>query len=152
SVHPAFSVDAALDRKSGRPKNPCVPGEHACWSPHSGMPTIAPMEIPADSRSRTLPMTVPPRKDLMKLLSAALAGSLLLTSTTLCLAADWPQWRGPNRDGKSSETGTIQNLEQTPPKLLWMVEGMGRGYASVAIVDGRLYTTGNGDRGQKVVC
>jgi outer membrane protein assembly factor BamB len=109
------------------------------------------MEIPADSRSRTLPMSVPPRKDLMKLLATALTTSLLLTAT-LCPAADWPQWRGPNRDGKSTETGTIQNLERTPPKLLWMVDGMGRGYASVAVVDGRLYTTGNGDRGQKVVC
>lgn len=88
----------------------------------------------------------------MKLLAAALTASLLLTSTNLTLAADWPQWRGPNRDGKSSETGTIQNLDQTPPKLVWMVEGMGRGYASVAIVDGRLYTTGNGSEGQKVVC
>jgi outer membrane protein assembly factor BamB len=110
------------------------------------------MELLADSRSRTLPMTVPPRKDLMKLLAPALITSLLLTTITLCPADDWPQWRGPNRDGKSSETGTIQNLEKTPPELLWMVEGMGRGYASVAVVDGRLYTTGNGNEGQKVVC
>jgi outer membrane protein assembly factor BamB len=67
-------------------------------------------------------------------------------------AADWPQWRGPDRDGKAHETGTLQHLEKTPPKLLWMVDGTGRGYASVAVVNGRLYTTGNGREGQKVVC
>jgi outer membrane protein assembly factor BamB len=33
-----------------------------------------------------------------------------------------------------------------------MVEGMGRGYASLSVVDGRLYTTGNFDDGQSVVC
>lgn len=67
-------------------------------------------------------------------------------------AADWPQWRGPARDGKSPETGLNQNLDRTPPKLLWMVDGMGEGYASVAVVDGKLYSTGNGEQGQKVVC
>jgi len=66
-------------------------------------------------------------------------------------AADWPQWRGPNRDGRSSETGLIRNWDQQPPKLEWMVEGMGRGYASLSAVDGRLYTTGNFDDGQSVV-
>jgi len=78
--------------------------------------------------------------------------SLCILSASTLSAADWPQWRGPGRDGKSSETSTIQNLEQTPPRLLWMVDGMGKGYASVSIVDGRLYTTGNGADGQQVVC
>ena len=82
--------------------------------------------------------------------TAALSVMILIPSVVS--AVDWPQWRGPERDGKSPENGMIQNLEQTPPKLLWMVEGMGKGYASVAIVDGRLYTTGNGEDGQKVVC
>ncbi|PQO31009.1 polyvinylalcohol dehydrogenase [Bremerella cremea] len=65
---------------------------------------------------------------------------------------DWPQWRGPNRDGKSSETGLLASWEEKKPKLLWMGEGLGQGYASVSIVGDKLYTTGNFDDGQAVVC
>lgn len=75
----------------------------------------------------------------------------LLLLTAVASAADWPQWRGPNRDGCSQETGLIRDWSQTPPKLEWMIDGMGRGYASVSVVDGRLYTTGNFDGGQGVV-
>lgn len=76
----------------------------------------------------------------------------LLATTWLPLAAeDWPQWRGPARDGKSTETGVIKNWETHPPKLLWMGEGMGTGYAGVAVVGGRIYTTGDLPAGQGVV-
>lgn len=64
---------------------------------------------------------------------------------------DWPQWRGPNRDGKSAESGLLPNWQDKAPALQWTVEGMGRGYASLAIVDGRAYTTGNFEDGQGVV-
>ena len=66
-------------------------------------------------------------------------------------AEDWPQWRGPNRDGKSAETGIIRSWEEHPPKLLWMTEGMGGGYSSVAVVDGKVFTTGNLPDGQGVI-
>lgn len=81
---------------------------------------------------------------------AVIAGGLCLT-TKYSHAADWPQWRGPSRDGRSAETGTLSDWSRRPPQLEWLVEGMGRGYASVSIVDGRLYTTGNFDDGQGVV-
>lgn len=38
-----------------------------------------------------------------------------------------------------------------PPELLWKTEGLGRGYASVSVADGTLYTTGNTNEGQSVV-
>lgn len=66
-------------------------------------------------------------------------------------ASDWPQWRGPARDGKSTETGLIENWDKTPPKHLWTIEGMGEGYASVSISQGSLYTTGNVESGQAVI-
>jgi outer membrane protein assembly factor BamB len=66
-------------------------------------------------------------------------------------AEEWPQFRGPQRDGKSSETGIIKNWENHPPKLLWMAEGSGEGYASLSCVGGRIYTTGNLKDGQGVV-
>lgn len=62
-------------------------------------------------------------------------------------AADWPQWRGPNRDGVCTETGLLQQWPQNGPKLLWEISGLGPGYSSVAISKGRLYTMG--DRGQE---
>jgi outer membrane protein assembly factor BamB len=64
---------------------------------------------------------------------------------------DWPQFRGPNLDGKSSETGIIKSWETKAPELLWMGEGMGKGYAGVAVVGDRIYTTGNLQAGQGVV-
>ena len=64
---------------------------------------------------------------------------------------DWPQWRGPARDGKSQETGIITSWKTRKPKLLWMAEGAGEGYASVAVVGDRIYTAGNFDGGQGVV-
>jgi len=53
--------------------------------------------------------------------------------------ADWPQWRGPNRDGVCSETGLLKSWPADGPKLLWETTGFGLGYSSMAIVDGRLY-------------
>ncbi|AMV18622.1 PQQ-binding-like beta-propeller repeat protein [Planctomyces sp. SH-PL14] len=67
-------------------------------------------------------------------------------------AADWPQWRGPARDGISKEQGMRSDWEASPPKLLWELDGMGGGYASVAVVGDRLYTTGNTEAGQSLIC
>jgi len=60
-----------------------------------------------------------------------------------CRAADWPQWRGPNRDGICSETGILHKWPEGGPKLLWEIAGLGIGYSSMAIVDGKLYTMGD---------
>ena len=76
---------------------------------------------------------------------------LLSLTVTVAIAGDWPQWRGPGRDGKSAETGLIENWEKTPPKHLWTIEGMGEGYAAVSISQGSLYTTGNIENGQGVI-
>ena len=58
---------------------------------------------------------------------------------TLLLADDWPQWRGPHRDGISQETGLLAEWPKEGPKLLWEVSNIGRGYSTPAVVDGRLY-------------
>ena len=84
---------------------------------------------------------------------------LLTLSTLFCLfclptadAKDWPQWRGPNRNGKIEGTGLLLDWTQKKPQHLWTIEGMGKGYASVSIENGKLYTTGNIDEGQAVIC
>jgi hypothetical protein len=72
-------------------------------------------------------------------------GALCLSIFLACgvsSANDWPQFRGPNRDGKSAETGLLKEWPQGGPKLLWSVEGLGIGFSSVAISNGFLYTTG----------
>ena len=68
-------------------------------------------------------------------------------------AADWPQWRGPNRDGICTETGLLRSWPEGGPKLLWELTGLGKGYSSLAIADGKLYTMGDVRLGsEKVQC
>jgi outer membrane protein assembly factor BamB len=54
-------------------------------------------------------------------------------------AGDWPQWRGPNRDGLSPETGLRMDWPAGGPPLVW-ARPIGRGFSSVAVAGGRLYT------------
>ncbi len=55
-------------------------------------------------------------------------------------AADWPQWRGPDRRATSAQTGLLRQWPQEGPRLLWQRKDIGDGYASVAVVGSRLYT------------
>lgn len=66
--------------------------------------------------------------------------------------SDWPQFRGPRRDGLSTDTGLLKQWPREGPKLLWTAKGAGRGYASVAISGGRLYTMGDDEKDEYVVC
>ncbi|MFN3158226.1 MAG: PQQ-binding-like beta-propeller repeat protein [Rubinisphaera brasiliensis] len=79
---------------------------------------------------------------------------LALSASLSCIngvhAGDWPEWRGPDRDGICKETGLKLDWKEAPA-LEFMTEGFGRGYAGVAVVDGVLYTTGNQEEGQAVV-
>ena len=67
---------------------------------------------------------------------------LLLVLAATSVAADWPQWRGPNRDGVSSETGLLASWPPDGPKVVWKISGIGIGYSSISIVNGRIYTQG----------
>lgn len=89
---------------------------------------------------------------LSRLLALGWCAMLFPMVSALAETKDWPQWRGPERDGKSASTGINTDWESKPPKLLWMAEGLGKGYASVSIADDTLYTTGNfSEFGQAVV-
>jgi hypothetical protein len=55
-------------------------------------------------------------------------------------AADWPQYRGPNRDGISAETGLLQQWPEGGPPLRWIYTNAGIGYSGPAVVGQRLYT------------
>lgn len=58
-------------------------------------------------------------------------------------AEDWPQWRGPNRDGVSQEKGLLKAWPQEGPKLLWQAKGIGSGYSTPSVVGQRLYLLSN---------
>src|SRR5438874_4243402 len=57
-------------------------------------------------------------------------------------AADWPQWRGPNRDDLCSETGLLKQWPAGGPRLAWKANGLGSGFATVSVVGDRIFTTG----------
>ncbi len=62
------------------------------------------------------------------------------------LAADWPQFRGPERDGVSRETSLRRTWPAAGPALLWSTDKLGLGYSGPAIVGDRLYiSVGRGD-------
>lgn len=74
-----------------------------------------------------------------------LLGSLALActfSTLMAAEGDWPQWRGPNRDGVSAETGLLKEWPAEGPKLAWKITGLGAGYSGVSVLDGKIYTMG----------
>jgi hypothetical protein len=79
--------------------------------------------------------------------SRAGAISLLLFSLMAVLAAltgasDWPQWRGPFRDGKTNETGLLRTWPEKGPKILWSIDGIGRGHSSPSVKDNTVYAAG----------
>jgi outer membrane protein assembly factor BamB len=62
---------------------------------------------------------------------------------TAAQAADWPQWRGPQRTGVSEETGLLKQWPEEGPKLLWQVKDLGDGYGTAAVAGNRLYVVGS---------
>jgi outer membrane protein assembly factor BamB len=73
----------------------------------------------------------------------ALAAMIIGLTGHSSLAADWPQWRGPNRDGKSTETGLLKTWPSGGPKMAWKANGLGRGYSDVVIIKDTIYTLGD---------
>src|SRR5687768_8305301 len=55
-------------------------------------------------------------------------------------AEDWPQWRGPNRDGVWTETGILEVFPPDGLKVRWRVQ-VGPGWSSPVVAQGRVYLT-----------
>lgn len=66
-------------------------------------------------------------------------------------AGDWPQWRGPHRNGVSTDTGLLTSWPDGVPPRVWTASGLGRGLSSVSVSGGRVFTMGDGGDGQYVV-
>lgn len=78
---------------------------------------------------------------------------LLIIFLTLLLAAvstgapppsitDWPQWRGPERNGLSKDTGLLKQWPATGPSVVWKADGLGEGYGSLALKGDRIFVQG----------
>ena len=55
-------------------------------------------------------------------------------------AGEWPQWRGPNRDGVWREKGVIERFDKPQLPALWQAE-IANGYSGPTVADGRVYVT-----------
>lgn len=55
------------------------------------------------------------------------------------LADDWPQWRGPNRNGVSDEKGLITTWPEEGPQVLWRI-AIGDGFSAISVAHGNVYT------------
>ena len=75
---------------------------------------------------------------------------VVLLSALSAGAADWPQWRGSNRDGRSPETDLLQEWPEGGPPLAWKASGVGSGFSSISVVGGRIFTMGDLEDGQHV--
>ncbi|HSR70416.1 MAG TPA: PQQ-binding-like beta-propeller repeat protein [Acidobacteriota bacterium] len=74
-----------------------------------------------------------------------------LLALPLLLAGDWPQWRGVERNGQSSDTGLLKEWPENGPPLVYSASGVGKGYSSLSLSDGLIFTMGDIDSAQYVV-
>src|SRR3954471_8804499 len=66
-----------------------------------------------------------------------------LLSAGRSIAADWAQWRGPQRNGISQETWLLKEWPKEGPKLIWQVKDLGSGYSTPSVVGDRVYLINN---------
>ncbi len=71
-------------------------------------------------------------------MAAALGWAFLLVQALR--AEDWPQWRGPNRDGVWNGTGLMESFPPGGLKISWRAP-VGRGWSSPVVAQGRVYVT-----------
>ena len=77
-----------------------------------------------------------------KVLTIAFVGMCL---SSVALAGDSPQFRGPNRDGRFDEEGLLETWPESGPPLLWVAKGLGKGYSSPSVAGGTIYVPGMSD-------
>jgi outer membrane protein assembly factor BamB len=71
-----------------------------------------------------------------KLLFVAFCG---LIPIAFASADDWPQFRGPQRNGISKETGLLKEWPKDGPPLAWKVTGLGGGFSAPSVAEGHIF-------------
>src|SRR5262245_53669344 len=64
----------------------------------------------------------------------------------------WPQWRGPERNGISTDTGMLKHWPSSGPQRSWSISSLGEGYGSIAIRGDRIYAQGTRESASVVFC
>src|SRR3954471_14915245 len=62
----------------------------------------------------------------------------LLLFVSVAAAEDWPQWRGPNRDGVWSESGLVEKFATDKLEPKWRMP-VGSGYSGPTVAKGKVY-------------
>lgn len=75
----------------------------------------------------------------------------LLAAAVPIFASDWPHWRGPDRNGISTEKGWMDNWPAAGPSRVWKAQ-VGLGFSSFAVAQGRAVTVGHADEKDTVFC
>lgn len=65
-----------------------------------------------------------------------------LVTAGMAQAGDSPQFRGIHRDGKFDETGSLKTWPEGGPPVAWVAKGIGSGFSSAAVANGKIYVTG----------
>lgn len=89
-------------------------------------------------------------RQLFSVLLLIAAGSAAASTTVD--QVDWPQWRGPNRNDLSRETGLLQSWPPSGPAVVWSISGLGEGYGTVAIKGDRIFLQGTRDGNSVLFC
>lgn len=93
-----------------------------------------------------------PARLLVPSLSHALSAVLLLAAPSrMTVADDWPQWRGPHRDGVWRETGIVERFAESRLNPVWRTP-IGAGYAGPAVAAGRVYVVDKSEGSERVLC
>lgn len=81
-----------------------------------------------------------------------LAQAVACLAAVPAIAADWPQWQGPDRTNISREAGLMKSWPKAGPKLLWTFENAGIGYSGPAIVGDKVYILGSRGGKENLIC
>jgi outer membrane protein assembly factor BamB len=86
---------------------------------------------------------------LRALLAVPFLAAVLLSESP---AADWPQWRGPDRSGVSKETGLLKEWPKDGPKLVWKLDNIDDGFSTPSIAGDRIYLNSNKGGDEYTLC
>src|SRR5687767_15190139 len=76
---------------------------------------------------------------------------LVCATAVAAFGDDWPQYRGPDRNGISKETGWLDQWPQQGPPIAWKAN-VGLGFSSIVVSKGRAVTVGFADDKDTVFC
>src|SRR4051812_9476741 len=111
-----------------------------------------PITMMQSSSFRAFPKIVCVEKLIRNSASAAIVAALAIAfvGVSSAVAADWPQWNGPDRNAMSKEKGLLQEWPTEGPSLVRKITGLGGGDGAPAIANGRILGMGHRDKQEMV--